>query len=354
MTLTTKSGGRDPRDPAARNPAERSPTASTGGGMRRRDALRSLGAMAAAAAGGSILAACASSGKAGALATTTGAAGKGTIPGATVPWASGGTKAMRATYEDPFAAARASGKASGTPLTCEMTLGPCHARSLVRRDISEGQAGLPMRMMFLVTTEDGATVSGAEVDVWHASPRGIYSAEDAAAMCTNNDPEALKARYFRGLQTTDDAGRVSFDSCLPGYYRGRAVHVHFTVRVGGEERVTAQLGFDDGFLDAVYATEPLYADRPARDTRNTTDGILGGSLAVALFDVKRMDDGVLLASKHIVIRKSNAETACQAPSDGPGGPGGPGGPPPGGPGGPPPGGFRGPPPGSSAAPAGAK
>jgi len=31
--------------------------------------------------------------------------------------------------------------------------------------------------------------------------------------------------YFRGVQTTDDVGRLDFDTCFPGCYMGRCIHI---------------------------------------------------------------------------------------------------------------------------------
>lgn len=238
-------------------------------------------------------------------------------------WATGGTAAMKGVaFPDPFPTAGAS----RADLTCAATLGPCYAKSIERKDISEGQAGLPTRLAFLVVNASGDPVPGAEVDVWHAAPKGVYSGDDAAEMCTNRDPEALRARFFRGRQNATSAGRVDFDTCFPGWYRGRTVHIHFTVRVNGVELVTSQLGFDDKLVDELMTSQPLYKERGARDTTNATDGIIG---AKNIFDTQRLPSGVLLASTKLVLRATSSDVLCTIEGrDGPGG-------------GPPPGGFAG-------------
>lgn len=207
---------------------------------------------------------------------------------------------------------------------CEATIGPCYAQSIVRRDITEGQPGIPTRLSFLVVDASCTPIPNAEVDVWHAGPRGVYSGNDAQPMCTNNDPSALAARYFRGKQTSDPRGRVDFDTCFPGWYHGRTVHVHFTVRVAGTELATSQLVFDDALVDELM-TQPIYKDRGRRDTTNAVDNVMaGGNLADYTFRVDRMDGGALLASKALVLRSSTTTKLCSL-----GGPGGPGfGPPP--------------------------
>ncbi|WP_225413426.1 dioxygenase family protein [Stigmatella hybrida] len=256
----------------------------------------------------------------------------GTGPGDGTPdpgaWATGGTAAMVAasTYPNPFAS-----DAGTCQLTCEATLGPCYAETLERKDISEGHDGLPVRLAFRVVNESCAPIAGASVDIWHAAPEGLYSGEDADPFCTGDDPSATSARWFRGTQTTDADGRVDFDSCFPGWYSSRTIHIHFTVRLNGDEYVTSQLVFDDALDDEIITTQPLYNARGPRDTTNATDNVVSADSAPDYsFQTQRMSDGAMLAWKTLVIRSSLSNARCQVPGGGGGGgPGGPGGPPPG-------------------------
>ncbi|WP_254627991.1 protocatechuate 3,4-dioxygenase [Myxococcus sp. CA040A] len=251
-------------------------------------------------------------------------------------WATGGTSVMAGTYANPFT------DDAGTPcaLTCAATLGPCYARTLVRKDISEGHDGLPVRLAFRVLNEACEPIQGASVDIWHAAPEGLYSGEDASTFCTSDDPTATSARWFRGVQVTDADGRADFDTCFPGWYSSRTVHIHFTIRVGEAEYVTSQLFFDDALNDDVINHQPLYNTRGPRDTTNANDNVVSAeSVGNYLFQTSRQADGAMLAWKTLIIRSSLDTAQCQIPGGGGGG-GGPGGPPPGGdggPGGPPPG-----------------
>ncbi|MCY1023086.1 protocatechuate 3,4-dioxygenase [Pyxidicoccus sp. MSG2] len=259
-------------------------------------------------------------------------------------WATGGTAAMTAaaSYPDPFS----SGIGTACTLTCAATLGPCYATTVDRKDISEGHDGLPVRLALLVVDEACKPVPGASVDIWHAAPEGLYSGEDASDFCTSGDATARAARWFRGVQTTDANGRVDFDTCFPGWYSSRTIHIHFTIRVNGNEYVTSQLFFEDSLDDEIVNTQPLYNARGARDTTNSDDTVISAdSVADYVFQTERMADGAMLAWKTLVIRSSLDTAQCQVPggSGGPGGPGGDGGmgPPPGWDGGmppPPPGG----------------
>jgi protocatechuate 3,4-dioxygenase beta subunit len=222
-------------------------------------------------------------------------------------WATGGTAAMKGNYADPFS----DDLGSRCALICAATLGPCYAQTRERKDISEGQRGLPVRLAFLVVDEHCDPVKGASVDIWHTSPAGIYSGEDASDMCTFGNEQARAGRWFRGVQTSGSDGRVDFDSCFPGWYSGRTIHIHFTVRVGDTQYVTSQLFFDDTLTDAIIANEPLYDARGKRDTRNTNDEVIGSaSVDDYVFQTRRMDDGAMLAWKTLVVRSSTSDALC--------------------------------------------
>ncbi len=264
----------------------------------------------------------------GATATTTTATS--TATGSAGAWATGGTKVMTGTYTDPFTA----GTGTTCELYCQSTIGPCYAKTEERKDISEGHDGLPVRLAFLVVDDACKPIAGASVDIWHCGPEGLYSGDDASDFCTSGDATARAARWFRGVQTTDAKGRVDFDTCFPGWYSSRSIHVHFTIKINGVEYITSQLFFDDALDDEIIATQPLYDMRGKRDTLNTTDNVIGGEtdLSKYTFETARMPDGAMMAWKTLVLRSALGTALCTAKGAG----GGMGGPPDGGPGGPPP------------------
>jgi protocatechuate 3,4-dioxygenase beta subunit len=81
---------------------------------------------------------------------------------------------------------------------------------------------------------------------------------------------------LRGYQVTSAAGVVKFDTIYPGWYSGRAVHIHFKIRTEPGSRqgleFTSQLYFDEATTDAVHARPP-YNGHGRRDTLNAADGI---------------------------------------------------------------------------------
>jgi protocatechuate 3,4-dioxygenase beta subunit len=225
---------------------------------------------------------------------------------ADVAWATGGTAAMAGGYPDPFTDAP-----EACALTCEVTLGPCYIETIEREDISEGSTGLPMRLCFRVVDSDCNPVVGAAVDVWHTNLAGLYSGEEAAEMCTGGDAAAVAGRWFRGVQNTDSEGKVFFNSCFPGWYSSRAVHIHLLVRVGGEAFVITQVFFASELLEDIFSNQPEYAAFGQPNVSNDEDSLIADADPDMLqMNTARQADGALLAYKTLVVRTSLSESSC--------------------------------------------
>jgi hypothetical protein len=157
-------------------------------------------------------------------------------------------------------------------LTPEMTEGPYFLEGdKVRRDIREGRPGVPLSLKTTVVDVSSCKpIKGAAVDIWHCDAGGTYSG--FAQEGTEDE------RFLRGIQRTNRNGLATFTTIYPGWYRGRTVHIHVQVYVGGSVVHTGQLFFPDALTDAVYRRAP-YNLRPGRDPRNATDSIFlnGGS-----------------------------------------------------------------------------
>jgi len=135
-------------------------------------------------------------------------------------------------------------------------------------DGSDVQPGTPLVLTMYVFDANGdcAPVPGAVVDLWHASASGQYS--DVAQDGTSGRD------WLRGYQVTDAEGKVTFVTIWPGWYPGRAVHIHFKVRAASSE-FTSQMFFADAQNEAVFAG-PAYRSRGNPSTTDGQDGILGG------------------------------------------------------------------------------
>src|SRR6478672_11004821 len=111
-------------------------------------------------------------------------------------------------------------------LTPELTEGPYYiAGEKFRRDIREGHPGtllsLRLRVLHASTCKP---IKGAAVDIWHADAAGNYSGFGAGA---------ASRTFMRGIQRTGANGVATFTTVYPGWYQGRAVHIHVKVHVGG-------------------------------------------------------------------------------------------------------------------------
>ena len=148
-------------------------------------------------------------------------------------------------------------------------------RSDIRSDPSTGAVseGAPLALRFNVSQIAGGActpLDGALVDVWQCDAAGVYwGVEDDGAPA-----DAKERQFLRGYQRTDQNGVARFTTIFPGWYRGRAVHVHFKVRTdvaGQPYEFTSQLYFEEALIDQVHARAP-YAARGRRQTTNADDG----------------------------------------------------------------------------------
>jgi protocatechuate 3,4-dioxygenase beta subunit len=106
-------------------------------------------------------------------------------------------------------------------------------------------------------------IKGAAVDIWHADAAGNYSAFGS---------DTSSRTFLRGIQRTDKNGLALFTTIYPGWYQGRAVHIHVKVHVGGSVVHTGQFFFPDALTQTVYKAVP-YKARGNPDTTNARDSI---------------------------------------------------------------------------------
>jgi protocatechuate 3,4-dioxygenase beta subunit len=131
---------------------------------------------------------------------------------------------------------------------------------LVRTEIAEDRAGVPLRIDLRVI--DGATCKPsrrARVDIWHADAQGIYSGYEGQG--DKQELSTVGQKFLRGTQFTDSKGAVSFKTIYPGWYTGRATHIHFKVLLDDRNVLTGQMYFPDAVNEFIYANIPAYADR---------------------------------------------------------------------------------------------
>jgi protocatechuate 3,4-dioxygenase beta subunit len=181
--------------------------------------------------------------------------------------------------------AEASPTTGGTPGACAVspseTIGPFPSLAdFVRSDIREGRSGTPVTLTITVVNAGSgcSAVAGAVVDVWQTDAAGHYSQYAQGSYDGRGDT------FLRGLQTTDAGGRATFTTIYPGWYSGRATHIHVEVTVNGRSVKVTQIAFPEDVNAAVYASG-VYASRGPNPTSNARDGIFADSLASELATV---------------------------------------------------------------------
>jgi protocatechuate 3,4-dioxygenase beta subunit len=218
-------------------------------------------------------------------------------------WATGGTAAMtdKATYPDPFTAA---------PTMCALvattTEGPCTTASdLVREDISEGGAGLPVRMALRIVDTACNPIAGAAVKVWQTNITGSYSGQTPNNAFCLEDQAYASMNFGRGVQLTNSAGIVYFDTCFPGWYSGRAIHIHFQIKNGNTSTKVSQLFFPETLTTEIFSTHGDYMPFGQPNVTNTSDNIVSAIPAAdrarLIFEYAKMSDGAMLASKTVTV-----------------------------------------------------
>jgi protocatechuate 3,4-dioxygenase beta subunit len=80
--------------------------------------------------------------------------------------------------------------------------------------------------------------------------------------------------FLRGRQETNSDGLVAFTSIFPGWYRGRATHIHVHIyNASGKSLLVTQIAFPAEITDAVYTTATNYYTNGKQDTYNNTDNV---------------------------------------------------------------------------------
>ena len=133
-------------------------------------------------------------------------------------------------------------------------------------------------------------LASAAVDVWHCDADGRYSGFNGNTLAETEANGRNDERYLRGVQLTGAGGTASFSTIYPGWYEGRAIHIHLEVRVGGTAGAShagghvahvGQLFFADTISNRVMKL-PAYAVHGGTRTTNAEDSIFlqGGASSI--------------------------------------------------------------------------
>lgn len=190
----------------------------------------------------------------------------------------------------------------------ETTLPPCVARpeqtegpyfvdeKLNRSDIrldtisKKLSKGTPLEVEFRVSRIENNSckpLANAMVDIWHCDAQGVYSDVKDWQFDTTGQ------NFLRGYQLTDSKGIAKFTTVFPGWYRGRAVHIHFKIRNEQNKsnyEFTSQLYFDEKTCDSIYAQNP-YSERGLGYLKNERDGIYRGGGSQTKLNLEKTEKG---------------------------------------------------------------
>ena len=157
------------------------------------------------------------------------------------------------------------------------TIGPYPSLSdFIRSDIRENKQGLPLTLTIGVvnTNSSCSAVGGALVDIWQCDADGSYSQYGSDRTLT----------YLRGLQTTDAGGKVTFVTIYPGWYQGRATHIHVEVTINGRSAKVTQIAFPEDVTASVYRTG-VYVSSGQNPTTNSRDNVFSDGVANELVTI---------------------------------------------------------------------
>ena len=144
-----------------------------------------------------------------------------------------------------------SGTCSVSPTETEGPFPTKTPSSLVRSDIRDDRTGVALTVKITINNKNNgcAALAGALVDIWHCDKDGNYSEYGGTNMQSTN---YTAVHFLRGRQTTDSNGLVTFTSIFPGWYTGRATHIHVHIyNSSGTSLKVTQIAFPEGSGSAV-------------------------------------------------------------------------------------------------------
>ena len=171
---------------------------------------------------------------------------------------------------------------------------------MVQSNIKSDRTGVALLINLTIVdkTDKCKPLAGANVDIWPCDKDGNYSEYGNHPMQRN---DLTAAHFLRGRQTTDSNGHVSFLSIYPGWYHGRAPHIHIEVfDKSGRSLLVTQVAFPEDVSNKVYSSS-LYALRGTADTPNNRDNVFSDSLSEQMATIKgNVTDGYTLTSTIVV------------------------------------------------------
>lgn len=171
-------------------------------------------------------------------------------------------------------------------VTASETAGPFPTKtpgSLVTSNIVSDRTGVGFTININIknTNASCAALAGAIVDIWHCDKDGYYSEYGGTSM---QSADFTSVHFLRGRQTTDANGLVHFTSIFPGWYSGRATHIHVHIyNASGISLLVTQIAFPEGSNSAVALVNASSANGYTKGlsgyTYNSSDNVFSDSTA---------------------------------------------------------------------------
>jgi protocatechuate 3,4-dioxygenase beta subunit len=181
---------------------------------------------------------------------------------------------VQAAVADGGTTANAKGSTNGSSaadctVTNAETAGPFPTKNpstVAYSDIRLDRKGVELKLNISIKNKASGcgALKDALVDIWHCDADGNYSEYSGSA----------NAHFLRGRQTTDANGLTKFITVFPGWYPGRATHIHVHVfNSAGKSLLVSQIAFPKEVCDNVFKNATDFYKKGTQDTSNERDGI---------------------------------------------------------------------------------
>ena len=177
-------------------------------------------------------------------------------------------------------------------ITPSETQGPFPTKApadYIRENIVGDRTGIALDLDITIrNVNDSCNVlEGAIVDIWHCDKDGNYSEYGGSGMQPTN---YTNNHFLRGRQTSNVEGLVEFATIFPGWYNGRATHIHVHIyNTSGNSLLVTQIAFPEGDNSAVVrvnaASDHGYTKGMSGYTYNTNDNVFSDGVDEELANV---------------------------------------------------------------------
>ncbi len=168
------------------------------------------------------------------------------------------------------------------------------------KDISGGREGVPLTVALMVQDQSCNPITDATIDIWACDARGHYAgytaSPDEVATTGDHVTPQTDDRFCRGVYGVDADGIAEFDTIYPGYYAGRAIHIHFKLHIDDTAYITNQALMPEDMNTRILERPPYSAPRGTRRIKNAEEAGAG----FAVFDITERD-GRYLATLTLTV-----------------------------------------------------